>query len=99
MNKGKIEIIGTPDQLKNRLLEKHVNLAAIDEKKLKSELSGLGIDFSETPEGSLKVIYHEQTPQLLLSRITTPLTKLAIDQPTLEEAYLELIKEGSTVSC
>lgn len=98
MNNGKIEITGTPDRLKNRLLEKHVYLAATDQQILKSELSGLGIDFSETREG-LKVIYHDQTPQVLLSRLTTSLTKLTIYQPTLEEAYLELIKEGRTELC
>lgn len=98
MNKGKIEITGTPDYLKSRLLEKHMYLAANDPGRLRSELSGLGMVYSETPKG-LKVIYQEQTPQYLLARLQTPLTKLSIAQPTLEEAYLDLIKEGSEVIC
>lgn len=98
MNKGKIEITGTPDQLKNRLLEKHMYVAANDQQVLKSELSSMGIDYSETPRG-LKVIYQEQTPQRLLAGLTTPLTHLTIHQPSLEEAYLKLINEGRSVVC
>lgn len=98
MNKGKIEITGTPDQLKSRLLEKYMYVAANDQSALKSELTGLGIEFLETADG-LKVVYLGPTPQQLLLRLTTPLTKLIIYQPSLEEAYLDLIKEGSTITC
>ena len=98
MNKGKIEITGTPDQLKSRLLEKYMYVAANDQSVLKSELSGLGIEFMETADG-LKVVYPGPTPQQILLRLTTPLTKLTIYQPSLEEAYLDLIGEGSTITC
>ncbi|MDF2905961.1 MAG: putative transport system ATP-binding protein [Herbinix sp.] len=98
MNQGKLEITGTPDQLKSRLIEKYMYVAANEQSVLKSELSGLGVEFIETSEG-LKVMYQEPTPQQLLLRLTTPLTKLIIYQPSLEEAYLDLIKEGSTIPC
>lgn len=51
----------------------------------------------ETGQG-LKVAYKDKTPQKLLSSLSTPLTKLDVHQPTLEEAYLDLIKEGSELS-
>jgi ABC-2 type transport system ATP-binding protein len=97
INKGKITISGTPDQFKERLIEKYMYVDAIDQDLLKTELSGLGAAFMETGQG-LKVAYKDKTPQKLLSSLSTPLTKLDVHQPTLEEAYLDLIKEGSELS-
>ena len=90
-------MMGTPDQIKSNLLvEKYMYVDAVDQNSLKTELSVLGATFMETGQG-LKVIYKGQTPQQLLSRLTTPLTRLNIHEPTLEEAYLNLIKEESEV--
>ncbi len=83
---------GSPDQLKDRLIEKYFFVNAVDQAALKRELSGLGASYMETGRG-LKVTYVEKTPQLLISSLTVPLIKLDIHQPTLEEAYLDLIKE------
>ena len=95
MNKGKILMMGSPEEIKNKLLlEKYMYIDACDRSNLKKELSTLGAVFTETEHG-LKVEYEEQTPQLLLSRLTATLTKLNINKPTLEEAYLKLIKEES----
>ncbi|WP_055669891.1 ABC transporter ATP-binding protein [Desnuesiella massiliensis] len=95
MNKGKILMMGTPEEIKNKLLlEKYMYIDAYDRNSLKKELSTLGAVFTETEHG-LKVEYEEQTPQQLLSKLTVTLTKLHINKPTLEEAYLKLIKEES----
>jgi hypothetical protein len=51
----------------------------------------------ETSQG-LKVAYQNQTPQQLLSSLTTSLTKLDVHKPTLEEAYLNLIEERNIAS-
>lgn len=94
INKGKITMLGTPEQIKNELLnEKYMVVDAVDKESLKDELSALGATFIETVQG-IKVVYQDQTPQYLLSGLTTPLTKLNIYQPTLEKAYLDLVKEG-----
>lgn len=97
INSGKIAMTGTPDQLKERLIEKYMYVDAVDQKSLKAELSRLGTAFLEAGHG-LKVEYKGSTPQQLLSGLTTPLTKLDVHHPTLEEAYLDLIKEGSELS-
>lgn len=95
INKGKIAMMGTPDEIKSRLLvEKYMYVDSLDQNSLKRELSMIGATFMETEQG-LKVIYQDQTPQKLLSSLTTILTKLNIYQPTLEEAYLDLVKEES----
>lgn len=92
---GKIKMLGTSDQIKSKLLaEKYMYVDAVDRNTLKSELSKLGAFFMEAGQ-DLKVVYKEQTPQQLLSKLTIPLTKLNIHEPTLEEAYLDLIKEES----
>jgi ABC-2 type transport system ATP-binding protein len=97
INRGKIVMLGTPDQVKSKLLvEKYMYVDAVDQNSLRTELSRLGVTFMETGQG-LKVVYHDPTPQQLLTRLTTPLTKLNVQQPTLEEAYLDLIKEGSEI--
>ena len=95
MNKGKILMMGTPEEIKNKLLlEKYMYIDAHDRSTLKKELSTIGAFFTDTEHG-LKVAYEEQTPQQLLSKLTITLTKLNINKPTLEEAYLKLIKEES----
>lgn len=94
INEGEIVMTGTPAQLKDRLVEKYMYLDAVDQNLLKQELSNLGAVFKETEKG-LKVEYQDQTPQRLLSDLKMPLTKLDIQQPTLEEAYLDLINERS----
>ena len=88
-------MIETPDQLKSKLLvEKYMYVDAVDQTSLKAELSMLGATYMETTQG-LKIVYQDQTPQQMLSRLLTPLTKLDVHKPTLEEAYLDLIKERS----
>lgn len=95
MNKGKILMMGTPEEIKNKLLlEKYMYIDACDRNALKKELSTLRAVFIET-EHELRVAYDEPTPQQLLSKLTVTLTKLNINKPTLEEAYLKLIKEES----
>ncbi len=97
INQGEIALLGTPQEIKSKLLnEKYMYLDAEDNDILKTELSSLGASFSETEKG-LKVAYQKQTPQQLLSSLKTPLTILNIHQPTLDEAYLNLIKEGSSL--
>ncbi|KAB3526256.1 ATP-binding cassette domain-containing protein [Alkaliphilus serpentinus] len=97
INNGKIAMSGTPGQLKERLIQKYMYVDATDQNTLKTELCRLGAAFMETGQG-LKVAYKDKTPQKLLSGLDIPLTKLEIHQPSIEEAYLDLIKEGSVLS-
>lgn len=96
INKGKIVMEGTPSQLKERLVEKYMYIDAVDQGSLKNDLFKLEAAFTETAHG-LKVAYKGATPQKLLSNLTIPLTKLDVHQPTLEEAYLDLVKERSDI--
>ncbi|HET7627517.1 MAG TPA: ABC transporter ATP-binding protein, partial [Bacillales bacterium] len=92
INHGKIAMLGTPEEIKNRLLDNnYMHLDAENRAQLKAELQAIGADFTETKR-HLKVFYEGKTPQALLARLKTPLTRLEVHQPTLEEAYVDLIE-------
>jgi ABC-2 type transport system ATP-binding protein len=90
---GRIAVIGTPDEMKRRLLDRAVVLDAADRPALVAELTGLGLDPVEDPTGSLRVAYADTTPQALIAGIHTPLTVLRVHEPSLEEAYVELLRQ------
>ncbi|WP_211745616.1 ATP-binding cassette domain-containing protein [Paenibacillus sp. Marseille-Q4541] len=94
ITKGKIAVLGTPDEIKRELLgDRSMIIGASDLTELKKELISMQAPFTEE-NGTLKVTYHERTPQHLLSKLRTPLTRLDIHQPTLEEAYLSLVERS-----
>ena len=45
------------------------------------------------PSGLLRVPYDEATAQALIASIETPLTVLRVHEPSLEEAYVELLRQ------
>jgi ABC-2 type transport system ATP-binding protein len=90
---GKIAVIGTPDEMKRELLERAVILDAADRPALIAELNGLGLIPAQTPSGLLRVPYSDHTAQGLIARIATPLTVLRVHGPSLEEAYVELLRQ------
>lgn len=94
VTKGKIAVLGTPDEIKRQLLgDRSMIIGSNNLTELKKELMSLQTTFTDV-NGALRVTYQEQTPQSLLSKISTPLTRLEIHQPTLEEAYLELVQQN-----
>ncbi|MCJ8012066.1 ABC transporter ATP-binding protein [Paenibacillus sp. KQZ6P-2] len=94
ITQGKVAILGTPDEIKHKLLgDKTMLLRGEDEAALKEELDAMRATYTEE-NGSLKVVYSDKTPQHLLSQLHTPLTRLDIHQPTLEEAYLRLVEQS-----
>jgi ABC-2 type transport system ATP-binding protein len=90
---GKIAVIGTPDEMKRELLERVIILDAADRPALIAELNGLGLIPAQTPNGLLRVPYSDDTAQGLIARIATPLTVLRVHEPSLEEAYVELLRQ------
>jgi ABC-2 type transport system ATP-binding protein len=90
---GKVAIDATPDELKNRLLERTLVLDAADRGALRSELVALGLAPHDDPGGELRVDYRTPTAQDVIARIRTPLTALRIREPSLEEAYIELLRD------
>ena len=89
---GRIAIIGTPDEMKARLLERSIEVDATDRSGLAGELRRLGLEPVVRDDGGLRVAYDGPTAHSIIARILTPLTQLRIHDPSLEEAYVELLR-------
>jgi len=90
---GRISVLGAPDDLKRRLLDRAVLLDAADRPALEAELARLGIGATPDPSGALRVPYDGPTAQRLIARLETPLSLLRVREPSLEEAYVELLRQ------
>jgi ABC-2 type transport system ATP-binding protein len=89
---GRIAMMGTPDELKSRLLERSITLDAPDRPALLAELRALGLEPAiDEAAGLVRVTYDATTAQSIIARIRTPLSVLRVHDPSLEEAYVELI--------
>lgn len=89
INHGKIVALGTPQELKNKLVRKFLLVDAKDRKKLKKELEREKLQYQEN--GIIKIDLNGHNPQTIIQSIRTPLTHLDINNPSLEEAYLEIV--------
>jgi ABC-2 type transport system ATP-binding protein len=90
---GKLAIIGTPDELKRELLDRAIVLDAEDRPRLLTELTALGLTPAVDDSGLIRVPYDGLTAQQVIARIDTPLSVLRVHEPSLEEAYVELLRK------
>ena len=90
---GRIAIIGTPDELKHQLLDRSIVVDAVDRSALRTELQALGLDPVDEPDGRLRVTYDDGTAQGIIAALRTPLSVLRVHEPSLEEAYVELLRQ------
>ncbi len=95
---GRIAVLGTPDELKRRLLERSVVLDAVDRPALVRELRELDLSPEVDGAGPMRVRYQDTTAQSIIARIRTPLTVLRVHDPSLEEAYIELLRRPEEVA-
>lgn len=98
LSQGRIIEAGTPAELKARHLRPALVLGAApaDLPGLRSELARLGLSPAPAPgvrdgDGRLRVLIGDLAPQAVLRSLQTSLTYLRVDDPTLEDAYLELL--------
>ncbi len=92
---GRIARLETPAELKRQLLERVVVLDAVDRSGLEAELRRLGVATTIDESGLLRVPFEGKTPQELIARIQTPLSTLRVSDPSLEEAYVALLRESA----
>mgnify|MGYP000038172462 CR=1 FL=1 len=90
INFGKIVEFGTPSQIKKKLVKEYLVVDAIDRKKLKEELKEKRIKFYEAD--GLRVDVKQEHIKETLDRIKTPLSVVKTHVPSLEDAYLEVVK-------
>lgn len=91
VNKGSIVTLGTPAEIKAQLVREYLLIDAEDRASLQEELLHLDVPFTET--GPFKIHMHMDQTHQLLKRITTPLKQIEMHLPSIEDAYLETIKD------
>jgi ABC-2 type transport system ATP-binding protein len=93
INQGRIVMSGTPAQVKEKLTEAYLMLdAAVGQREdLRGELARLGLRVVAGPP--FKVSLNGFAAQHIIKGIDTPLTLLRTQSPSLEEAYLAIVKE------
>lgn len=95
VNNGKIVAEGTPEKIKHHLIEEYLLLNAKDTKSLEKELDSLSVVY--THDGMYKVNTDKISAQKIIQGIKTPLSFMQVHNPTLEEAYVEIIREQQTL--
>lgn len=95
VNNGKIIANGTPDEIKEKLIEEYLLLDSKDKKALTKELKEKHIAYSESGRNIKIDLQNAAEAQKTIQSIKTPLSGLKIHTPTLEDAYLEIIGESN----
>lgn len=97
INHGKIAISGSPEAMKASLLKKELILDSEDRNQLVREVTAMG--FSPNVNGHVVVPYQDASPQDIIARLQTRLTVLKIQDPSLEDAYVEYLnKSGEKIA-
>lgn len=92
INHGRIVASGSPEQVKAQLTETYLLIDAQDRNKLREELRRLKVEFTEAQ--SFKINARGEDIQRIIKAIETPLSLVKTHDPSLEDAYLEIIKES-----
>lgn len=95
INKGKIAAIGTPHEIKSKIAYKHAKVFIEEEYRdklidelAKFKLEGIkGSDYIEVPINNYEDI------KKIVVNTTLPIKDLEIQKPSLEEAYIQIIKD------
>lgn len=90
---GKIVTMGTPEKIKKDLVKQFVTMDAKDRNKLEKEFKTKGIKYEG--EGPFKIIIPTGNAQKVIKSINTELNYLDIHNPTLEDAYIEIVEKES----
>ena len=89
INHGQIAISGSPEEMKTSLLKQELVLDARDRERLIREIGGMGLDYRIDNH---IIVPYQGTAQQIVSRLRTELTVLQIQEPSLEDAYVEYLK-------
>lgn len=90
INKGKIAICTSPDELKKDLLKQELILDSENRDELTSELSELNLPYDVKEH---IIVPYKQSLQEIIARIKTKLTVLKIHEPGLEDAYIDFLNK------
>ncbi|HEU5348710.1 MAG TPA: ABC transporter ATP-binding protein [Ktedonobacterales bacterium] len=90
INSGRIVSMGTPADVKAQLVKDYLLLDAANREQLRAELCRKNIPFTETPLFRIEIA--GGAVQQALRQIETPLSVVQTRTPSLEDAYLEIVR-------
>ncbi len=93
VNNGKIVAYGTPEQIKHDLVQQYVVLRAKESTKLEDELKKMKFRYSKSGTQFRVQLTDGKNIQELVQSIHTRLDTIKIHDPTLEEAYIEVVQD------
>ncbi len=93
INKGKVLVQGTPNQIKKHLIREYIAVDAKDRTKLELELKKLKLDFEKNEH--IKINIPSSQIQKVICQIKVPLSFIQTHNPTLEDAYIEIIERDA----
>lgn len=88
---GKIVAKGTTQEIKDRLLESYLSIDAEKRDELMNELTSQHVDF--TGKGPLKIRLDGTPAPQIIQHLKTPLNFMDMHNPSLEEAYIGILKK------
>lgn len=92
LNRGHIVSTGTPQQIKATLTQSTLLIDAQNREQLRAELQQKDLSFEENTLFSIPI--ENQNVHYLLKTLTTPLSLVQTRTPSLEDVYLQIIKQG-----
>jgi ABC-2 type transport system ATP-binding protein len=93
IDRGRVVAQGTPAELKAQMVEDYLLIDAADRPGLCAELRRLNVRFGASESGgSIRVDVHGPRIHELLKQIQEPLTAVRTHSPSLEDAYLQIIR-------
>lgn len=90
IDQGKIQITNTPRALKHQLGEEQLLLTAEKPAQLEKELRTHGFSFELLPSGEHALALKDQGAQEVLQKITTPLVRFTMKEPSLDDVFLHV---------
>ncbi|GAC1324686.1 MAG: ATP-binding cassette domain-containing protein [Chloroflexota bacterium] len=93
IDRGRVIAQGTPAQRKAQMVEDYLLIDAADRAALCAELRHLSVHFEEpSSSGPIRVDVRGSRVHQLLKQIQLPLTDVRTHSPSLEDAYLQIIR-------
>jgi len=93
INNGKIERLGTVNELKNDLISEEIIINSVEKDNLLAEIKSKNYNYRINPNNKDIVLHDNNLSSFkIIKSIETDLNKLEIIKPTLEQAYINLIK-------
>jgi ABC-2 type transport system ATP-binding protein len=92
INKGKVVSFGTPEELKEDLIEEFIIISSMNNEFLRQELISAKLKFEG--DGPFKVYIKEKDLQTLFQKLKSKLSLIQVHNPTLEQVYLKIIGDA-----